>query len=290
MMRAATLETYSAAYDALHERYPRLTGNIFLDATRLAALFTSKHCLLEETENALFVLVPRHSFHDLLFLTGDEEGLSPALQAWLPAWPEGAPLRVSVIGREPVAGALAAQFEAADFGLVKKLLRTRLKLPEEKILAAMRPFAEEVRELLGYARHGDEEEILEILRESFDPMGDNLPELAEISERIDDRGIAVVRKDGKILSLNYFGVQSGVLHSFYDVTRKEYRGGNGFFMALAIFVHDELKARGINCGRSLGWRDAAQKKLIRHAKKSNQNADGIVIYNMGRPAPSQPPA
>lgn len=284
-MRAATMETYSAAYDALHGRYPRLTGNIFLDAARLAALFTSKRCLLEKTESALFILVPRHSFHDLLFLTGDAEELPAALQAWLPVWPETAPLRVSVIGREPDAGDMAEKFGTADFGLVKKLLRTRLKLPDEKILAAMRPFAEEVRDLLGYARHGDEEEILEILRESFDPMGDNLPELAEISERIDDRGIAVVRKDGKILSLNYFGIQSGVLHSFYDVTRKEYRGGNGFFMALAIFVHDELKARGINCSRSLGWRNAAQKKLLRHAKKSNQDTDGIVIYNMRRGAP-----
>lgn len=283
-MRAATLETYSAAYDALRSRHPRLTGNIFLDAPRLGSLFGSKRCLLENTENALFLLVPRHSFHDLLFLTGDARALPAALHAWLPAWPEADPFRVSVIGREPDTGALAALFEAAGFGLVKKLLRTRIRLPEGKILAAMRPFAEEVRDLLGYARPGDEEEILEILRESFDPMGDNLPELEEISERIADRGIAVVRKDGKILSLNYFGIQGGVLHSFYDVTRKEYRGGNGFFMALSVFVHDELEARGVDYARSLGWRDAAQKKLLRHAQKNNQLPDGIVIYNMRRGA------
>lgn len=289
-MRVATLETYSAAYDALRARHPRLAGNIFLDAPRLAALFSAKPCLLEETESALFVLAPRHSFHDLLFLTGDAEALPAALHTWLPAWPEADPLRVSVIGREPATGALAAQFERAGFGLVKKLLRTRLNLPEGKILEAMRPFADEVRDLLGYARHGDEEEILEILQSSFDPMGDNLPELAEISERIDERCIAVVRKDGRILSLNYFGIQAGVLHSFYDVTRKEYRGGNGFFIALAVFVHDDLKARGISCGRSLGWRDATQKKLLKHAKKSNQQPDGIVIYNMRRGAPNPCPA
>lgn len=289
-MRAATLETYSEAYDALRARHPRLAGNIFMDAPRLEALFSAKPCLLEETESALFLLVPRHSFHDLLFLTGDATALPAALESWLPAWPGARPLRVSVIGREPEAGDTAGKFGTAGFGLVKKLLRTRLKRPDEKILAAMRPFAEEVRDFLGYARHGDEEEILEILRDSFDPMGDNLPELAEISERIDDGGIAVVRKDGRILSLNYFAIQSGVLHSFYDVTRKEYRGGNGFFMALAVFVHDELTARGVNCARSLGWRDAAQKKLIRHAKKSNQAADGIVIYNMRRPASSASPA
>ena len=285
-MRAATLETYSAAHDALKARYARLEGNIFLDAPRLAALFSSRPCLLEETESALFLLTPRHSFHDVLFLTGDAGALPDALTAWLPAWPGEQPLRVSVIGRDPGAGALAAQFGAAGFGLVKKLLRTRLKLPESKILAAMRPFAEEVRDQLGYARHGDEEEILEMLCESFDPMGDNLPELAEIRERIDERCVAVVRKEGRILALNYFGIQSGVLHSFYDVTRKEYRGGNGFFMALSVFVHDELKARGIDCGRSLGWRDAAQKKLLKHAQKSNQRPDGIVIYNMSRPAAS----
>lgn len=289
-MHAATLETYSAAYDALRSRYARLAGNIFLDAPGLEAVFSARHCLLEETESALFLLVPRHSFHDLLFLTGDVEELPEALRAWLPAWPEGDPLRVSVIGREPETGNMAKRFGAAGFGLVKKLLRTRIRLPDEKLLAAMRPFAEEVRDQLGYARHGDEEEILEILRDSFDPMGDNLPELSEISERIDDRGIVVVRKDGKILSLNYFGIQSGVLHSFYDVTRKEYRGGNGFFMAIAVFVHDELAARGIHCARRLGWRDAAQKKLLRHAEKSNQTPDGIVLYNMRRPAGGPAPA
>lgn len=283
-MRAATLEAYSAAHDALRARHPRVAGNIFLDASRLAELFSAKRCLLEETESALFVLVPRHSFHDLLFLTGDAKALPAALHAWLPAWPEPAPLRVSVIGREPDTGALAARFEQAGFDLVKKLLRTHIRLPEGKILAAMRPFAEEVRDLLGYARPGDEEEILEILRESFDPMGDNLPELEEISERIADRGIAVVRKDGRILALNYFGIKSGVLHSFYDVTRVEYRGGSGLFMALAVFVRDELDARGFDCARCLGWRDAAQKRLLRHALKNNQRPDGIVIYNMRRGA------
>ncbi|MDE6735692.1 MAG: hypothetical protein K2J64_09530 [Desulfovibrio sp.] len=289
-MRPATLETWSAAYDALKARYPRLEGNIFLDASRLAALFRAKRCLLEETESALFLLTPRHSFHDVLFLTGDASWLPPALETWLPAWPAADPLRVSVIGCDPRAEELAAQFAAAGFGLVKKLLRTRVRLPEGKMLAAMRPFAEEARDLLGYARHGDEEEILEILRESFDLMGDNLPELTEISEHIDNGGIAVARKDGRILALNYFSIQSGVLHSFYDVTRKEYRGGGGLFMALTVFIHDDLEARGIPYTRGLGWRDAAQKRLLRHALKNDQQPDGIVIYNMRRPAPDPDPA
>lgn len=283
-MRAATLETYSAAYDTLRTRHPRVAGNIFLHAARLAQMFNSKKCLLETTETSLFLLVPRHMFHDLLFLTADAASLPEALGTWLPDWPETAPLRVSVIGREPEAGAMAGEFETAGFSLVKKLLRMRLELPDEKLLQAMRPFAEEVRDLLGFAQPGDEAEILDILRESFDPMGDNLPELEEIRECINKRGIAVARKDGRILSLHYFGVQSGVHHSFYDVTRREYRGGTGFFMALAVFVHDELAARGIRCSRSLGWRDAARKKLLRHAQKSNQTPDGIVIYNMRWPA------
>lgn len=289
-MRTATLETYSAAHDALKSRHPRLSGNIFMDAPRLEAAFTSKRCLLHESDNSLFLLIPRHSFHDVLYLTGDAGRLPGELAGCLADWPVEQALRVSVIGREPEAGAMAAQFQKAGFFPLKKLLRTRLRLPEANILAAMRPFAEEMRDQLGYARHGDEAEILEILRESFDPMGDNLPELAEISERIDEGCVAVLRQGGKILSLKYFTVQGGVLHSLYDVTRKEYRGGNGFFMALAVFVQEELEARGVNCARSLGWRDATQKKLLRHAKKSNQHADGIVIYNMRWPSASPLPA
>ena len=245
---------------------------------------------MQETESALFLLTPRHFFHDVLFLTGDAPRLPEALGAWLPVWPAADTLRVSVIGRDPRAGDLAALFGAAGFGLVKKLLRTRVRLPEGKMLAAMRPFAEEARDLLGYARHGDEEEILEILRESFDPMGDNLPELTEIGERIDDGGIVVARRDGRILALNYFSIHSGVLHSLYDVTRKEYRGGAGLFMALTVFIHDELEARGISYTRGLGWRDATQKRLLRHARQNDQRPDGIVIYNMRRPASGPAPA
>lgn len=288
-MRPATLEAYSAAHDALKSRYPRLSGNIFLDASRLEAAFKSRPCLLHEGEKSLFLLLPRHSFHDVLYLTGDAASIPGELAECLGAWTGSSHLRVSVIGREPEAGAMAAQFQNAGFSPLKKLLRTRLRLPDDNIRAAMRPFAEEVRDFLGYARPGDEEEILEILRESFDPMGDNLPEPGEIRESIDEGGVAVVRKDGKILSLKYFTVQGGVLHSLYDVTREEYRGGNGYFMALAVFVQDELEARGIRCTRSLGWRNAEQKKLLRHAKKSNEQPDGIVIYNMCRPGASPRP-
>lgn len=283
-MRAATLETYSTAYDALRSRYPGLWGNIFLDVAKLEKMFKSKECQLEETETSLFLLIPRHSFYDLLFLTGDCQSLPLALETWLSSWPKDKPIRVSVIARDPEGGELAAQFEKAGFSLVKKLMRTKLKPPKEKILQAMRPFAEESRDLLGYARHGDEQEILEILLDAFDPMGDNLPELQEISERIDDKGIAVVRKGGKILSLNYFAVHSGVFHGIYDVTRKEYRGGNGYFMALAAFVHDDLEARGVRCAQSFGWRDVTKKKLVKHAEKSEQAPDGIMVYYLRWPA------
>ena len=283
-MRVATLEAYSTAYDALKGRYPVLWGNIFLDAAKLDKIFKSKECLLEETENSLFLLIPRHEFYDLLFLTGDCQHFPEALEIWLAAWPKDRPIRASVIGREPDSGDLAAQFEKSGFVLIKKLMRTKLKPPKEKILAAMRPFAEEARDLLGYARHGDEEEILEILQDAFDPMGDNLPEIQEISERIDEKGIAVIRKDGRILSLNYFAVHSGVFHGIYDVTRKEHRGGNGYFMALASFVHDDLDARGIRCAQSFGWRDVTKKKLVKHAEKSDQAADGIMVYYLRWPA------
>lgn len=288
-MREATLEAYAAAHEALRKDGRCLSGNIFLDAARVGALFCKKPCLLVEAAHSLFVLVPRHAFHDVLYLTTDATALPADVVAMLAAWTPEKPLRLSLPGREPEIGEVALAFEKTGFGLVKKLLRTKLEVPDERILAAMRPFAEEVRDLIGYARHGEEEEILEILRESFDTMGDNLPELEEIRERIDERGIAVVRKEGRIVALNYFAIQSGVFHSFYDVTRKAHRGGNGFFMALSVFVHDELKARGVSCGRSLGWRDATQKKLLRHARKSNQQPDGIVIYNMRWPGESPVP-
>ena len=280
-MQAATFEDFSVAYDALKTNARGTVSNIFLNRYNLCELTESKHCLQYVTENSIFLLIPTHDiYYDLLYISKDKESMSTSLAKLLSEYRSALPMRCSIVGKEPLAGELSQLFEKKGFRLIKKLLRMRLAEPETKILEAMRPYAEEYRGQISFAHEKDAEEILSILLDNFDPAGDNLPELQSIREHIASKNIAVLKKDGKIVSLHYFSVQNSTLHALYDVTRKEYRGGNGFFMALAVFVHDYFLAQGKRHTRLLGWRDAARQKLLKHARKSNQIPDGVVIYNM----------
>lgn len=280
-MQAATFESYCAAYDALKTNMRCTISNIFLDRHSLYESIKNKHCLQYAAENSIFLLIPTHDiYYDCLYLSKNKENLTTDIAKLLSRYSVAMPIRCSIIGKEPLAGELSQIFEKKNFVLIKKLLRMELAKSESKILEAMRSFANEYRGQMSFAHEEDAEEILSILLDNFDPVGDNIPELQNIREHIAKKNIAVLRQDGKIVSLHYFLVQHSTLHALYDVTRKEYRGGNGFFMALAVFVHDYFLAQGKRYTRLLGWRDAAKQKLLKHARKSNQSSDGVVIYNM----------
>lgn len=284
-MQSATLEKYATSLAKLKASGKRPQGNIFLSAPELEKLFAQKNCFLADGENSLFLLIPRHSlYHELLFYTASPAELDRDLTVFLLDKAIPGALRASVIGLEPMAGEYAAIFQKHGFALLKKLLRTICKEASDKIAAITRQYADENREYMGFARPGDEDEILDILKENFDVAADNLPEPYEIRKAIDAEQVAVLRKDGQILSLIYFNMQSRVVHSLYDVTREEHRGANGYCLALGSFLNDELKAKGVEIARYYGWREEAKKKLVKHAKKSNQNFDGVVIYNTLRPA------
>ena len=282
MVSNELLNQYAACYARIKAGAPAFVSNIFQNAEELAAIFINKPCKLVANDQFLFIFIPRHdSFYELLFACASPEIMGEAVKNIRAIFPVAMPIRVSLAGREPSVGNLATIFLENGFTLAKKLLRTRLGLPSESIRQAMAIFAQEHSPYLGFAKSGDEGEIMEILKQSFDPIGDNLPEIDEIRERIAKRQIAVLRKDHAILSLRYYSLSStNILHSYYDVTRPEYRGGNGYFMALCHFVQETLGQGGIHVKRALGWREEAKKKLVKHAKKSNEQPDGIVIYNL----------
>lgn len=278
-MQHATLTNYFSAHDALKAYCRCKFSNIFLDSATLEKLLAEKTCFLHMTDGALFLFIPMHElFYDCLYIAADEILLDEGLKTICAEQELALDIRVSIIGKEPGAGVQAELFQRHGFSLSKKLLRTRLEEVPKKIVDAMRPFAEEYRGCASFAVQEDAEEISALLKENFDPVGDNLPELAAIRENIARQQVAVLRQDGRIAALHYFQRQHNTLHALYDVTRKEYRR-KGLFMALAMFMHEYFMASK-KCTRALGWRDATQERLVRYAKKSNQNHDGVCIYNL----------
>jgi hypothetical protein len=294
-MHLATFDAFSVAYDALKARRRCKLSNLFWDSFSLRGLLAHKACPLYMTEGTLFLLIPYHDvYYDCLYLAIDEKALEAGLVELLSLYHGPLGIRASIIAKEPAAGDVAEIFRRQDFVLTKKLLRMRLAGSSKKILNAMRLFADEYRNCMflgepgaayeyrdrvSFADLDDAEEILEILKENFDLVADNLPELAAVRENIIRQQIAVLRRDGIIASLHYFYLHHNTLHLLYDVTRKEYRR-EGFFMLLAAFMHEHFTKQGRKDMRVLGWRDAGRRKLLSHARKSNEHPDGIVIYNM----------
>lgn len=279
-MTHATIDTFSVAHDSLKLRHRCKLTNIFLDSTSLQEVLSERHCLQYNTDKALFLLVPRHnSYYDCLYMAVDGLALKKGIDAVLSNYHSEMSIRGAVIGKEPQALEIAEIFHDLGFRLTKRLLRMQLGAPAQKILDAMRPFADENRDSMSFATPDDAEEILEILKDNFDLVADNLPELSVIRDNIVKKQVAILRRDNKIASLHYFHIYNSTLHSLYDVTRKEYRK-EGFFMALAIFINEYFSGQSKKSMRAFGWRDATNQKLVKHAKKSNQNSDGVIIYNM----------
>lgn len=278
-MQHATPEVYFSAYDTLKAHYHCKFSNIFLDSIAIKKILTEKECFIYVTNGVVFLFIPMHKlFYDCLYIAVDENLLDDGLNS-LCSKPEFAlDIRVSIIGKEPGSGIQAELFQRHGFSLRKKLLRTRLDEVPKNIVDAMRPFAEEYEGCTSFAVQEDAEEISELLEEHFDPVGDNLPELAAIRENIARQQVAVLRQDGRIAALHYFQRQRNTLHALYDITRKEYRS-KGLFMALAMFMH-EYFMESKKCNRAFGWRDETQNRLVKYAKKSNQNHDGVCIYNL----------
>lgn len=286
-MKHATFSLFSQEYDALKARHRCTLSNIFQDRESLENLFTKKDCLLFPTEGCLFLFAPFHGVcHDCLYLAADITALEDGLRLCLAHAELPAPVRLSVIGKEPLAGKQAQVFQKQGFTLCKELLRTRLKKPTPRIIEAMRALVEN--ELLGeisFAVAGDEEEILAMLLEEFNIVGDNLPELATIREDIAKRHIVVLRRNGRIASLHYFQRHRNTLHALYDVTRKEFRREQ-MFTAISLFLYDTFEKEERKAVRIFGWRDISKKRLVRHAQKNNQEMDGIHIYNLLYPSPA----
>lgn len=290
-MERANDKNFFAACDALKKRVPLRVSNLFEDPHQLGKKFETSACYFLQTGASIFLITPSHEMlSNLHFLSSSPASLANDLGALVQeaGFPHKA--RSSVIGREEMCSSIVPILEERGFATRKKLLRMRLGEPDEKILDAMRTLAGDYVKLASFARVEDAEEILALIKDEFDVVGDNIPELDEIRENISKNNVTVLRMDGTIAAMHYFRVDKGISHGYFDITRKDFRGGNGLFFALNIFEREYFKKMGIKINRSLGWREATKTRLVKSSKKTSSFPDGIVIYNMLRQAGAAPQA
>lgn len=258
--------------------------NFFLDSRETEDLLKNSRCQCIQGPDVFFLLKPWHNqSFDLFYFC---RTLS-SLMASVGLLPSSLSIRVSVIGKDPLAGELADTFVAAGFELHKKLLRMRCEPTKKSLKKALAIFAEPYKSNFGFATPDEAEQILDMLAHDFDPVGDNLPLLSEVREAAAKNWIPVLRLDGKVATFHYFTLRQNILNGLYDVTREEYRGGMGLFPALKYYTDEAVPAAYPDIKRAYGWRDAKNAKLVKNAKTMNQLYDGVVIYNLFREATGQ---
>lgn len=230
-------------------------------------IYLHEHTHVERDENALFLLAPRHDFHEIIFFVESMSQLPDALTALIRKRGKEKRYRITLNYKQPDPENENDQTRTlfqTGFVRAKRMTRIRSQANEKRKqllqnLTAHIPLTPEL------ARPGDEEEILDLLLEEFDPVADNLPTLAEIRENIEKGQVVIIRHAEKILSLNYFTIQNSICYGWYDITRKEHRG-DFLFLKIELFLDDYFQKNGFHLKRAYGWRDITNKRHKREDK------------------------
>jgi hypothetical protein len=286
-MQTASFESFADKVNSLKKNHRRLLSNIFLNAHELQEVMSKKACLFLGTSYSLFLLLPCHNkYYDLLFFSASLESLEDDLQSLLLDFKSiNQPIRASITGKEPAVSELAVVFEICGFVLNKKLARMILQKKQGTVAQAVdeininADINADVDADVDVANKGDAQEILDLLLEEFDLIGDNVPELARIEENIEQRQVAVIRRDCRIAAMHYFEVKNGQCHQLFDVSRKEYRK-DFLVWKFPGFSSSYLAKLDVPINRIFGWRDISNKRLLKIARMHNQVPDGVYISNM----------
>lgn len=240
------------------------------------AVYLHEHTQVERDENAIFLLAPRHDFHEIIFFVESMNQLPGTLAALIHKSGAEKRYRITLNYQQSdpnEENELVRTLFQSGFVRTKRLARIRAKFDETRKalcekLAAPIPYTPE------FARLGDEQEILDLLLEEFDPVADNLPTLAEIRENIEKQQVAIIRHEGKILSTHYFTIQNSIYYGWWDITRKEYRG-DFLFLKIELFVSDHFQKNGIRFKRAYGWRDITNKRHKREDKLAGKSWESV---------------
>lgn len=285
-LNLATFESFSKQLDFVRSKRALLT-NMFVDANKTKALIEEKICFSIHNEEAIILLIPYHnSYYDVLFTATNEIALQTITLQLQEIYVEEQLLRVSVVGKEPQTGAIADIFQSNGFILQKCIARMLAKLAlattveaHEELIKDCQRFDNKEKISVALAREDQAVEILDLLLEEFDVCADNVPELSAIIDNIKKEQVVVVNYQGKVAALNYYELHKSILLSLFDVSRKEYRK---LFLHMHVgpFINEHFIKNNIRITRAYGWRDIANKRLMKFAKLNNQLPDGIYIYNM----------
>ena len=255
--------------DDWRRRTPGHIHNFGLD--KLDYLHQTRAPYIEHGKDALFLLVPRHDFHDIIFFVETIEQLPGELSALIHKLGKEKKYRVTLNYKLPDLESendLVHAVLQAGFVRCQRVTRIQFSLApgaSEKRHQQLLNLTADIPFTAEFAAPGDEQEIFNLLQEEFDPCADNLPELDEIRENIEKRQVVIIRHQEEIIAANYFSIKNAVYYSVYNITRKDFRG-KSLFRKIEFFIDDWFLKNNSQLTRSHGWRDIT-KKHFQHGDK-----------------------
>ena len=258
--------------DAFRRAHPACIHNFDLSKT----VYLHEHTHLERAEGVLFLSSERYDFNEIIFFADGMNLLPDALAALFRKLGVQKRFRITLNYQQSDPeneNELVRTLFQSGFVRAKRLARIRAKFDENR-RALCQKLTDPIPYTPEFARLGDEQEILDFLREEFDPLADNLPTLAEIRENIEKRQVAVIRNESRILSAHYFTAQNHIYYGWYDITRKEHRG-DFLFLKIELFVNDYFRQNGIRFKRAYGWRDITNKRHKREDKLAGKSWESV---------------
>lgn len=170
--------------------------------------------------DSLFLLRQRDGFQRLYWLTADVRAFGGALEILLSST-AGRTMSTDAIYRKEAGSPLARIFVLKGFIQRARLYRMRRD-------GENRPAAS-VRDGVAYACEAEASEIEALLRETFDALSDQLPDLDEIVSAVRAKEIFCTRdEDGRIAALAWMTQRGGAVQWRFWLTRPDCRNASFF--------------------------------------------------------------
>jgi len=249
-------EQYINQVDIIKKANSKAISNIYEDINTIKIMCEAKQSKIFLTPNCILLFTLKHNiFYECWYFAEGITALETAFNLFLKDYAEILPIRFMVVGKDEHNEHICTTLDKIGCTLNAKLARQLFNIKESVVKILQDEYTTESIE---FAKAEDTQEIFDMLKEEFDLIADNLPELSKVKENINKQQIIIIRKNNEIALLHYFTMKNNIMYGYYDIVRKEYRDDQLYFI-LMIFLYNYIKEKNIK--RAYGWRNILIKRF-----------------------------
>lgn len=255
-------EDLSALIQGVKSRGGSLITNLFADPDKLSYWIDKKMMFFKQTEAGVLLFRRSSSFYHLYYHTTSLNDLQSLLNHSLPT----ERLVIDILGKSQSLDNLLRILKEAGFNIHKQLDRY------VRINTGQSQYYEEV-EAVTLAETNDAANIAHLLKENFDKLSEQVPDLSEVDEMVKEKKVLVIKNKGVIngFLIRTFIGQSTILNNF--LVDKQYRGEK---VGSKLLKHYIFESRSFK--RMILWVVSDNKLAISAYKGHGYTKEDLVDY------------